>query len=363
MTGVQTCALPISYTNEYAPYYSISYDGKSFSIADFRANHPVVGVMWSGTIHFCNWLSKKNGLVQCYDLVTSYCDFNKNGYRLPTEAEWEYAGRGGNDNPYFKYPWGNQQDNTKANWPESKDPYEGINENSYPFTTPVGFYDGNLKQKSEFDWNSAMPSFQTSNGANNYGLHDMAGNVWEFLNDWYGQKYYEESPYDNPKGPDSGFIMPDGKPYRGMRSGNWYNGYKFTGDTVNDGHSRVANRNPSYYRGPQDPNHPWYHVGFRVVRKYDSTNTSNIDNKLNSQQDRIVIHPNPASESISISNIDDSILGIIIYNTLGIIIKQIGSNSGDKVNISTAEFDNGIYFISILKAGNISKTYKILIIK
>jgi hypothetical protein len=58
--------------------------------------------------------------------------------------------------------------------------------------------------------------------------------------------------------------MPDGKPYRGMRGGNWYNGYPTGG--VNDGHSRVSNRNPSYYRGPQDPNHPWYHVGFRVVR-------------------------------------------------------------------------------------------------
>jgi hypothetical protein len=49
-----------------------------------------------------------------------------------------------------------------------------------------------------------------------------------------------------------------------MRGGNWYNGYPTAG--VNDGHSRVSNRNPSYYRGPQDPNHPWYHVGFRVVR-------------------------------------------------------------------------------------------------
>jgi len=51
--------------------------------------------------------------------------------------------------------------------------------------------------------------------------------------------------------------MPDGKVYRGMRGGNWYNG--------ENGHGRVSNRNPSYYRGPQDPDHPYYHVGFRVV--------------------------------------------------------------------------------------------------
>jgi formylglycine-generating enzyme required for sulfatase activity len=67
-----------------------------------------------------------------------------------------------------------------------------------------------------------------------------------------------------PPGPASGSLMPDGKPYRGMRGGNWYNGYSTT--SVNDGHSRVSNRNPSYYRGPQDPNHPWYHVSFRVAR-------------------------------------------------------------------------------------------------
>ena len=52
-----------------------------------------------------------------------------------------------------------------------------------------------------------------------------------------------------------------------MRGGNWYNGYLTAG--VNDGHSRVSNRNPSYYRGPQDPNHPWYHVGFRIARNDD----------------------------------------------------------------------------------------------
>jgi hypothetical protein len=52
-------------------------------------------------------------------------------------------------------------------------------------------------------------------------------------------------------------LVQDGKPYRGMRGGNWYNG--------ENGHGRVSNRNPSYYRGPQDPDHPYYHLGFRVV--------------------------------------------------------------------------------------------------
>jgi len=257
-----------SYTHGFASYYSIAFNGSVFSIVDFRAEHPLVGVMWFGAAAYCNWLSLQKALQPCYDLKTWTCDFTKNGYRLPTEAEWEYAARGGQTNPYANYPWGNDQDIAKANWPDSKDPYEGTDPSTYPWTTPVGFYDGTLHLKSEYNWPGAAASYQTSNGANAFGLYDMAGNAWQFVNDWYAQNYYSVSPYDNPKGPDVGFIMPDGKAYRGMRGGNWYNGYTTTG--VNDGHSRVSNRNPSYYRGPQDPNHPWYHVGFRAARNLAS---------------------------------------------------------------------------------------------
>lgn len=306
----------LAYTHEYAPYYSLSYDGKAFSIADFRLYHPVVGAMWSGATAFCNWLSLMSGFEACYNLTTSECDFSKNGYRLPTEAEWEYAGRGGNNNPYYNYPWGNQQDKSKANWPESKDPFEGTDESSYPHTTPVGFYDGSVKSKSDYNWPSPMASYQTSNGLNGFGLFDMAGNVWELLNDWYGQDYYSISPFDNPKGPSSGFIMPDGKPYRGMRGGNWYNGYRQAGDTVNDGHSRVSNRNPSYYRGPQDPNHPWYHVGFRVVRSNISTSGIN-DNQSGSGD--LEIFPNPFSTGAKINFILDTsgFVNLELYDFIG----------------------------------------------
>jgi formylglycine-generating enzyme required for sulfatase activity len=249
-------------TNQYSSFYSIGFAGNTFSIADFRANHPVVGVMWIGAVAYCNWLSLQQGLLECYNLKTMVCDFTKSGYRLPTEAEWEYAARGGRTNPYLNYPAGNTIDITSVNLPDSKDPYET---GSFPNTTPVGFYDGKLKQKSEFNWPGSAASYQTANGANSFGLYDMQGNVWEFINDWYGQNYYSISPNDNPKGPESGFILPDGKPYRGMRGGNWYNGLVLGG--VNDGHSRVSNRNPSYYRGPQDPDHPYYHLGFRIVRR------------------------------------------------------------------------------------------------
>lgn len=252
---------PYYFTNQYASYYSIGFAGNTFSITDFRAKHPVVGVQWHGAAAYCNWLSQQKSLQECYTLTTADCDFTKSGYRLPTEAEWEYAGRGGHTNPYYNYPNGNSIDISGVNLPASGDPYEN---DQYPNTTPVGFYDGKLKQKSDYNWPGGASTYQTANGVNAFGLYDMEGNVWEFVNDWYGQNYYSSSPYDNPKGPSTGFIMPDGKPYRGMRGGNWYNGLVVNG--VNDGHSRVSNRNPSYYRGPQDPNHPYYHLGFRVAR-------------------------------------------------------------------------------------------------
>lgn len=293
----------LCFTNEYAKYYSIGFDGKTFSISDFRANHPVVGVMWYGAIAFCNWLSLKNDLEECYNLVNGNCDFSKNGYRLPTEAEWEWAGRGGQTAPYFNYPWGNDQDVNKANWPNSKDPYEGTSENEYPFTTPVGFYNGTEHLKSEFNWKNSVLSYKTSDGSNAFGLFDMAGNVWEFVNDWYGQNYYSISPKNNPPGPSNGFIMPDGKPYKGMRGGNWFNGYNITGGNVNDGHSRVSNRNPSYYRGPQDPDHPWYHVGFRVARKYSNPTTFSYDTNVDSYSGFSLFQnsPNPFSVSTKIN--------------------------------------------------------------
>jgi hypothetical protein len=215
----------------------------------------------------------------------------------------------------------------------------------------VGFYNGALRQKSDYNWSASATSYQTTSGINSYGLCDMAGNVWELINDWYGQNYYSLSPVDNPTGPTSGFIMPDGKPYRGMRGGNWYNGYTTT--TINDGHSRVSNRNPSYYRGPQDPNHPWYHIGFRFARKYVDSPLGMVEPAKNDNVLKCNVYPNPfnTSTTINFSIPTDGQVTIIITNNLGEMVQKVADGkylSGDhQITLNVDELKNGIYFCKL----------------
>ena len=188
----------------------ILFTGVAFTVEADKQYHPMVKVSWFGAVAFCNWKSEQEGFEPCYNLSTWTCDFTKTGFRLPTEAEREYAGRG--DLSGKRYPWGDGiRVTSQANYRDSGDPYEI---GDYPWTTPVGFYDGQLRQKTDFNWPGSQSSYQTTSGVNGYGLHDIGGNVWEWCNDWWAHAYYASSPGANPQGPADGT-------YRVSRGGSW----------------------------------------------------------------------------------------------------------------------------------------------
>lgn len=170
--GGGVCGAPGVSTDQYA---FASNWGKSG-----RSDHPVNGVNWNHAKSYCEW----------------------SGGRLPTEAEWEYAARGGREAE--KYPWGNQWVCGKANFCDSncgESWKDGTCNDGYKGTGRVGSYD-----------------------PNGYGLYDMAGNVFEWCSDWYGEKYYGSSPSSNPHGPSTGA-------YRVLRCGSRFDGPRFLRST------------------------------------------------------------------------------------------------------------------------------------
>ncbi len=193
-----------------------SNPSKNYKVGE---NYPVEMVSWYDAVKFCNKLSDAAGLERCHNESSWSCDFSKNGFRLPTEAEWEYACRAGTETKF----------------------YTGNNLSSDARTSTdldvAGWYDGNSGNKTHSVGGKEPNSF---------GLYDMHGNVWEWCNDWYGDNYYSSSPSINPTGPSFYGL------YRVIRGGGWgsYAGY-----------CRSA------YRDRNGPAYTSYRMGFRVVRR------------------------------------------------------------------------------------------------
>ncbi|MBN1492116.1 MAG: SUMF1/EgtB/PvdO family nonheme iron enzyme [Phycisphaerae bacterium] len=216
---------PYCYTTSGYSDSRITWDGSTFGVTADKEDHPMVTESWYGAVAYANWRSVMEGRTPCYDLSTWECTFSANGYRLPTEAEWEKAARGGVSGQRF--PWSDQDtiQHARANYNSSTSyAYDTSPTSGYHplwfYTSPVGFFDGSLRYKADFNWPGAATSYQTANGANGYGLYDMAGNVWEWCNDWYASSYYSSSPYSDPRGPTSGAG-------RVLRGGCWGNSAYF----------------------------------------------------------------------------------------------------------------------------------------
>lgn len=155
-------------------------------------NYPAQSISWYDVVKWCNARSEKEGLTPCYytdatqatvyrtgqiDLQDAFVNWSANGYRLPTEAEWEKAARGGLVGN--RYPWGNTISSANASYVDNTGDYIDPGP-----TGPVGHYP-----------------------PNGYGLYDMVGNVWEWCWDWYSPDYYgSPGSGNNPHGPSSGSL-------------------------------------------------------------------------------------------------------------------------------------------------------------
>jgi len=190
-------------------------------------NLPVENVSWFDTIEYCNRLSLKEGLIPTYIVNGKNVTWNENanGYRLPTEAEWEYACRAGTTTPFNT---GNSITISQANF--------------------NGYIPQNINKDIDFGGTTAVGSFPP----NPWGLYDMHGNVWELCWDWIGS--YSSCAQTNPHGASSG-------PGHILRGGSWGYPERFLRSAYRHGDLPVA----EIFARPHHYNHKSCAIGFRIV--------------------------------------------------------------------------------------------------
>ncbi len=172
----------------------------------------------------------------CQAFIAKLNELTGARFRLPSEAEWEYAARGGSKSKRFKYAGSNNY--SLVSW--SADAVESALAKDVPYTLDVVASDETMPTAEEV---TRCTSFVGMQAPNELGIYDMSGNVWEWCNDWFDESYYRVSPADNPKGPSSGTN-------RVLRGGSWRSG---------EWYSRVSNRNADV------PGYSYSTVGFRLA--------------------------------------------------------------------------------------------------
>jgi formylglycine-generating enzyme required for sulfatase activity len=192
---------PLFFLNKFNSL--ISLNNGVFQVKPGRGNHPAVYVTWYGAAAYCNWLSEMHGKTPCFEFQNWTCNFSANGYRLPTEAQWEKAARGGPEG--YRFPW--------------------------THSLNISFNEANYRSSTNHSYNLSAPGYHPIWGAagpaglpytcpvnefapNGFGLHNVAGNAWEWCSDWAVGRYFGDNLVD-PMGPATGT-------YKIFRGGSYF---------------------------------------------------------------------------------------------------------------------------------------------
>ncbi len=326
----------------YSGYSQPSW-GNPYGVGD---NYPAYAIEWGDAALFCNARSKQAGLDTVYRYATisgrpgDGCsleglsmNFNANGYRLPTEAEWEYACRATTTSDFC--------------WGKNFDPYPATEAD----TTEINNYA--VWAGNSWNFSAEDSRFGThpvaSNKPNAFGLYDMSGNVSEWINDWY-YDYSSEQQIDPTGSADETFHF--------VRGGNWGNEATFL---------RSANRqfaSPDYYI--------WF-CGFRTVLPLKTTG---VEFKTGEPQPEIPIkfmleqnYPNPFNPGTTIQFRLPKLAAVtlIVYNSLGekvatLIKNQIFDAGSHSFNFNAESLSSGIYFYR-LEASEFVQVKKMIVLQ